>query len=169
MPEFVGASRGPGAGQVGMLQDPGWRHGPRTCLFTGRGCAVPFCLCNINTDFYTSSLWLPVLSITEFGSPPLCLRKEPEPPGGLGGPPCPPHNLCFLGVPTDHRPPPPTSWAPRLPCHSCLPGQSHLQIKAGVEVEAAPALWSVFTRESSCCWLRLRPWLWGWGTAPQDS
>lgn len=33
-------------------------------LLTWRDCAVPFCLCNINTDFYTSPLWLPVLSIT---------------------------------------------------------------------------------------------------------
>lgn len=40
-------------------------------LLTGRDCAVPFCLCNINTDFYTSTLWLLVLSITVFDYLPL--------------------------------------------------------------------------------------------------
>lgn len=84
-------------------------------LLMGRGCAVPFCLCNINTDFYTSPLWLLVLSIPVFDSPPpLQGASRPSLPG-----PGPllsdtrwtvSHHLC--------RPP------PRPHRLSCLPGQS---------------------------------------------
>lgn len=83
-------------------------------LFTGRDCAVPFCLCNINTDFYTSPLCLPVLSIPVLGFPLL------SPLGGLG----------FLGDPADHGPPLSRSQLPAPQYQSCLPGHP-LEMKVG--------------------------------------
>lgn len=68
-------------------------------LLTGRGCAVPFCLCNINTDFYTSPLWLLVLSIPAFDSLPRlsALTALPGPvlsdPRGLWASSCAAHHL----------------------------------------------------------------------------
>lgn len=97
------------------------RDGPPTHLLARRDCAVPFCLCNINTDFYTSPLWLLVLSITAFCSPPLSLHRE-----------------VLTTLPTASA-----FWAsqpPRPHHHSCLPGRSHLEMKVGVEVAATPTL-----------------------------
>lgn len=78
------------------------REGRPPSLFTGRDCAVPFCLCNINTDFYTSPLCLPVLSTPVLGFPPQSPgrpRRCSPPYRGLG----------FLGDPADHGPPLPRS------------------------------------------------------------
>lgn len=106
------------------------REGHPPSLFTGRDCAVPFCLCNINTDFYTSLLCLPVLSIPVLGFPPL------SPLGSLG-----PHHcigsLGFLGDPADPGPPLPRSRLPAPQYQSCLPGLP-LEMKVGSRWKPSP-------------------------------
>lgn len=67
----LGLCRGPDCWPGGAPRDPCWRdmgHAP-VCSPGGTVLYRPFCLCNINTDFYTSALWLSVLSIV-FGSLP---------------------------------------------------------------------------------------------------
>lgn len=107
------------------------REGCPPSLFTGRDCAVPFCLCNINTDFYTSPLCLPVLSIPVLGFPPL------SPLGGLGGPHHCIGSLGFLGDPADHGPPLPRSRLPAPQYQSCLPGHP-LEMKVGSRWKPSP-------------------------------
>ena len=78
------------------------RHRSLTHLLARRDCAVPFCLCNINTDFYTSPLWLPVLSITMLDSPPPLQVASPP------SPPCP--RPLLSGQLRAHGAPTPAGW-----------------------------------------------------------
>lgn len=66
-----GLCRGPDCWPGGAPRDPCWRNTGRAPVCSPGGTVLyrPFCLCNINTDFYTSALWLSVLSIV-FGSLP---------------------------------------------------------------------------------------------------
>ena len=64
-----------------------------------------------NIGPWASPLWLPVLSIAIFGSPPLGLHEEPEPTGDLGSLHHPAPSFCFQGGSTDRGPSP-------LPAHT---------------------------------------------------
>lgn len=92
---------------------------------------MPFCLCNINTDFYTSPLCLPVLSTPVLGVRPL------SPLGGLGGPHHHIGSLGFLGDPADHGPPLPRSRPLGAQCQSCLLGRP-LEVKVGLRWKPSP-------------------------------
>ena len=121
---------------------------------------MPFCLCNINTDFYTSPLCLPVLSTPVLGVRPL------SPLGGLGGPHHHIGSLGFLGDPADHGPPLPRSRPLGAQCQSCLLGRP-LEVKVGLRWKPPPPSWVCLPGGRSCC--QPQTWPLGLGHYPEDS